>query len=369
MKLSRGKINKIRKAKKQSVIKGGKVKRRETKNKTFRRKGGSNIRYKSIRRKSPKRRFRGGRINDPAGQESAIPVQQPIAPQDNLAQQPALLDNLVQQPVAPQGNPLQQPIAPQDNLVQQPALLDNLVQQPALLDNLVQQPGAPQGNPLQQPIAPQDNLVQQPALLDNLVQQPAQQDNLVQQQVVPQDNLVQQQVVPQDNLVQKPAPLQSAMANNIQPETVSRPPQFRGNSLTSGIMNTALDPGQSTPYIPVAPLEPYPFPNTSEEEMPINQSANNNQNVPSEQNAQVNHVEQSTCPPAPSLVLTFNTKTGGLNSVTGSLPTNTAGQEATSLVQASSNNDEQKPNQNKQGGYRNKTLKKRKYKRRKSSKN
>ena len=61
MKLSRGKISKIRKAKKQSVIKGGKVKRRETKNKTFRKKGGSNIRYKSIRRKSPKRRYRGGK--------------------------------------------------------------------------------------------------------------------------------------------------------------------------------------------------------------------------------------------------------------------------------------------------------------------
>ncbi|GAG17358.1 unnamed protein product, partial [marine sediment metagenome] len=60
MKLTRGKINKIRKAKKQSVIKGGKVKRRRQRNKTFRRKGGSNIRYKSIRRKSPKRRYRGG---------------------------------------------------------------------------------------------------------------------------------------------------------------------------------------------------------------------------------------------------------------------------------------------------------------------
>ena len=66
MKLSRGKISKIRKAKKQSVIKGGKVKRRGTKNKTFRRKGGSNIRYKSIRRKSPKRRYRGGNEACPA---------------------------------------------------------------------------------------------------------------------------------------------------------------------------------------------------------------------------------------------------------------------------------------------------------------
>ena len=413
MKLSRGKISKIRKAKKQSVIKGGKVKRRGTKNKTFRRKGGSNIRYKSIRRKSPKRRYRGG--NDACPAKEIDPNTMSCDRKGNREifgihpdKNPGCLDEAAaktaawnercsedraeadskKDPLTPSNEPNQQ--SPRSEFPvpdpQQEVPGSQFGQRQQSASDLVpfEETIIPtQQQPLQQQPLQQQPLQQQPLQQEPLQQQPLQQEPLQQQsamvtapQPVQQPSAMAQQPLQQQSaMVTAPQPVQqpSTMVAAQPPSPVSppavssQPRQLHGNSMSSGIMDAAANHG-TVPYVPPAPLEPYPFPTTPEEQMQINQNANNAQNAQAEQSAQINHVEQSTCPSAPSLVLTFNTKTGGLNSVTGSLPTNTAGQEATALVQAASNKDEQQANQNKRGGYRNKTLKKKKYKKRKSYK-